>query len=191
MCNFTGSFKLNTPKQVRRRHSDSENEDLNKALQEQQEREQQQQRLHQPQQQQAGNEPSQDSKVQSKTDPAVSSADKSGPATEKDKNVRIVRQASVDSKPPESSPNIAAALSKSENKISSPTAVTKSASSSKVEAVLRRQKSNLKKEGSRKSNNRVSFDPLALLLDASLEGELDLVKKVAVQVSVPNNSHLN
>lgn len=30
---------------------------------------------------------------------------------------------------------------------------------------------------------RVSFDPLALLLDAALEGELDLVKKTALQVS--------
>lgn len=30
---------------------------------------------------------------------------------------------------------------------------------------------------------RVSFDPLALLLDASLEGELDLVKKTSVQVN--------
>ena len=30
---------------------------------------------------------------------------------------------------------------------------------------------------------RVSFDPLALLLDASLEGELELVKKTAIQVS--------
>lgn len=36
---------------------------------------------------------------------------------------------------------------------------------------------------------RVSFDPLALLLDASLEGELDLVKKTAVQV--PNPSAAN
>lgn len=31
---------------------------------------------------------------------------------------------------------------------------------------------------------RVSFDPLALLLDAALEGELELVKKTACQVSV-------
>lgn len=29
---------------------------------------------------------------------------------------------------------------------------------------------------------RVSFDPLALLLDASLEGELDLVMKTAMEV---------
>ncbi|KAH8290987.1 hypothetical protein KR054_007659 [Drosophila jambulina] len=33
---------------------------------------------------------------------------------------------------------------------------------------------------------RVSFDPLALLLDASLEGELELVKKTAMQVANPS-----
>lgn len=36
---------------------------------------------------------------------------------------------------------------------------------------------------------RVSFDPLALLLDASLEGELELVRKTATQV--PNPSAAN
>ena len=38
---------------------------------------------------------------------------------------------------------------------------------------------------SRGLTRRVSFDPLALLLDAALEGELELVKKTACQVSVP------
>lgn len=32
----------------------------------------------------------------------------------------------------------------------------------------------------------MSFDPLALLLDASLEGELELVRKTAGQVSNPS-----
>ena len=32
----------------------------------------------------------------------------------------------------------------------------------------------------------MTFDPLALLLDASLEGELDLVKKTATEVSNPS-----
>ncbi|KPM09848.1 ankyrin repeat domain containing protein 29 [Sarcoptes scabiei] len=36
---------------------------------------------------------------------------------------------------------------------------------------------------------RVSFDPLALLLDASLEGELELVKKTANQVENPSASN--
>lgn len=54
-----------------------------------------------------------------------------------------------------------------------------------VEGVARRlRKGNLKSGTSdalRKSR-RVSFDPLALLLDASLEGELELVKKTALEV---------
>ena len=33
------------------------------------------------------------------------------------------------------------------------------------------------------NSRRVSFDPLALLLDASLEGELELVKKTATEVA--------
>lgn len=44
-------------------------------------------------------------------------------------------------------------------------------------------KSNLKKKLGKK-NRRVSFDPLALFLDAALEGELELVKKTAKQVCV-------
>lgn len=43
--------------------------------------------------------------------------------------------------------------------------------------------------GKLKLGRRVSFDPLALLLDASLEGELELVKKTAMQV--PNPSAAN
>lgn len=42
-------------------------------------------------------------------------------------------------------------------------------------------------EGSKhKLSRRVSFDPLALLLDASLEGELELVEKTAMQVTNPS-----
>ncbi|XP_048483212.1 apoptosis-stimulating of p53 protein 1 isoform X3 [Plutella xylostella] len=49
--------------------------------------------------------------------------------------------------------------------------------------VLRRsKKGNLKQGGKAPLTRRVSFDPLALLLDASLEGELELVKKTATQV---------
>lgn len=52
------------------------------------------------------------------------------------------------------------------------------------ENVLRRsKKGNLKQGGKASLTRRVSFDPLALLLDASLEGELELVKKTATQVS--------
>ncbi|XP_055626581.1 apoptosis-stimulating of p53 protein 1 [Toxorhynchites rutilus septentrionalis] len=41
-------------------------------------------------------------------------------------------------------------------------------------------------DGKNKLARRVSFDPLALLLDASLEGELELVQKTALQVSNPS-----
>ncbi|XP_041448949.1 apoptosis-stimulating of p53 protein 1 isoform X2 [Drosophila obscura] len=48
--------------------------------------------------------------------------------------------------------------------------------------------SNIKERtgGKPKLGRRVSFDPLALLLDASLEGELELVKKTAKQVANPS-----
>ena len=49
--------------------------------------------------------------------------------------------------------------------------------------VVRRRKGNLKSKDSVKSSRRVSFDPLALLLDASLEGELELVMTTARQAS--------
>lgn len=48
-------------------------------------------------------------------------------------------------------------------------------------------KSNLKKQFG-KNKRRVSFDPLALFLDAALEGELELVKKTATQVKNPSAS---
>lgn len=48
--------------------------------------------------------------------------------------------------------------------------------------VVPRKKTNLRTKHSRSSGNRVSFDPLALLLDASLEGEVEMVKRCASQV---------
>lgn len=55
--------------------------------------------------------------------------------------------------------------------------------------VVRRTRSVLHEIGKAKLARRVSFDPLALLLDASLEGELELVKKTTMQV--PNPSAAN
>lgn len=57
------------------------------------------------------------------------------------------------------------------------------------ESVVRRCKKGNLKTGKANMARRVSFDPLALLLDASLEGELELVKKTATQV--PNPSAAN
>ncbi|GIX81447.1 apoptosis-stimulating of p53 protein 1 [Caerostris extrusa] len=56
-------------------------------------------------------------------------------------------------------------------------------------ALRRMRKGNLKGENSSRNCRRVSFDPLALLLDAALEGELELVKKTAGEV--PNPSAAN
>ncbi|ELT99489.1 hypothetical protein CAPTEDRAFT_154009 [Capitella teleta] len=54
-------------------------------------------------------------------------------------------------------------------------------------SLLQKKKGNLKKQTSLHRNPRnVTFDPLALLLDASLEGELDLVKRSAEQVPDPS-----
>ena len=53
-----------------------------------------------------------------------------------------------------------------------------------LSVVQRRRKGNLRTaHSSSKQMRRVSFDPLALLLDASLEGELALVKRTAKEVS--------
>lgn len=53
-----------------------------------------------------------------------------------------------------------------------------------VSNLVKRTKSALSGEGGKpKVARRVSFDPLALLLDASLEGELELVQKTATQVN--------
>lgn len=51
------------------------------------------------------------------------------------------------------------------------------------EETIKRKKSQSNETTKTKLARRVSFDPLALLLDASLEGELELVRKTAVQVS--------
>lgn len=49
------------------------------------------------------------------------------------------------------------------------------------------QASESKKNSATNLTRRVSFDPLALLLDAALEGELELVKKTASQVPDPSD----
>jgi apoptosis-stimulating of p53 protein 1 len=64
----------------------------------------------------------------------------------------------------------------------------------KISEVMRRKKGNLKSSSTSVSgkvnlSRRVSFDPLALLLDASLEGELELVKKTAKEVANPSSAN--
>lgn len=61
---------------------------------------------------------------------------------------------------------------------------------SKFTDVTKRKKGNLKlSTGKANLSRRVSFDPLALLLDASLEGELELVKKTAKEVTNPSSAN--
>ena len=45
------------------------------------------------------------------------------------------------------------------------------------------RRGNLKRKGPSKLLRRVSFEPLALLLDAAIEGELDLVERTAREVT--------
>ena len=56
-----------------------------------------------------------------------------------------------------------------------------------VKSIIQMSKrGNVKITGQTRHNRTVSFDPLALLLDASLEGELDLVRKTAGEVTDPS-----
>lgn len=50
------------------------------------------------------------------------------------------------------------------------------------------KRTNLKKPGSERTGHalRVKFNPLALLLDASLEGEFDLVQRIIYEVRDSN-----
>ena len=60
----------------------------------------------------------------------------------------------------------------------------------KPDEAICRKKGNLKSTtGKVNLSRRVSFDPLALLLDASLEGELELVKKTAMEVANPSSAN--
>lgn len=60
-------------------------------------------------------------------------------------------------------------------------------STSQIGSDSGQKKGNLKGSGEKTSlSRRVSFDPLALLLDASLEGELELVARTAGQVKDPS-----
>jgi apoptosis-stimulating of p53 protein 1 len=58
-----------------------------------------------------------------------------------------------------------------------------------TDSVVKRKRNLIGDNAKAKLARRVSFDPLALLLDASLEGELELVRKTAMQV--PNPSAAN
>jgi hypothetical protein len=152
-----GSYKANTPKHIRRRHSDSENEELNKVLG-----------------RGAGGEKAggggnggnvfedslnnNEAKNNNDGNDASAVTNSAGTSERKDGESKSAKAGSASQ----------AATDPTDHK-----AIT----------VVRRKKTILKGDNGRKSLNRVSFDPLALLLDASLEGELELVKRTAAEVS--------
>ncbi|XP_033115983.1 apoptosis-stimulating of p53 protein 1-like isoform X3 [Anneissia japonica] len=88
-------------------------------------------------------------------------------------------------KPPSPKP-----VEKKENNKPYTPAFSQSANSNGFEALKKfPTKSNVIKKGYLKKLQRVRFDPLALLLDASLEGEYDLVRRI--MPDVPNPSAAN
>lgn len=161
------SFKPHTPKNVRRRHSDSDNEEIGKALhkygintntkaltvQETQMREQ---------------ENNKKGVVEIQATTFINNIPETVLLDNKGNVVEVLDSSKENSKPdtteevPDKVENVKIEVKSSEPKI--------------------KKKSNLKPSGAKKHKNRVSFDPLALLLDASLEGELDLVRRCAHQV---------
>lgn len=161
-----GSYKSNTPKHIRRRHSDSDNEDLNKFL-------------HHADKHPPSSTLENVAEDRSGLQGEDSGQDRTvvGVPVSDDAALRLGSNSSVESPSTKQPP-------------SSPSKVTQQAANDGKVLVVRRKKTILKGDKSRKSLNRVSFDPLALLLDASLEGELDLVKKSAAEVedvSAPND----
>lgn len=79
------------------------------------------------------------------------------------------------------SPNSNSTVDETDKSIASSCGDGDSAVRSNVD-VVKRTRSSMNDHGKTKLARRVSFDPLALLLDASLEGELELVRKTTMQV---------
>lgn len=160
------SYKPHTPKNVRRRHSDSDNEEVNKALNKY-----------------GINTPA------CKTLPVQENQLRE---LENNKGVVEIQATAFNDHIPETvlldnKGNIVEVV----DSVKDNTKVTKDEDTEKSATVTIevkssdppvKKKTNLKSGTSKKSGNRVSFDPLALLLDASLEGELDLVRRCAHQV---------
>ncbi|KAL4237493.1 hypothetical protein ACF0H5_002208 [Mactra antiquata] len=161
------SYKPNTPKNIRRRHSDSDNEEVGKAL----------------------------------FKYGINTNNKTVPAQEnqmltldnKPGTVQIQATTFGDHIPEtlllDNKGNIVEVIDNvNDTDKNSNKAVEEKTDTTSVKIEVKssepqiKKKTNLKNSNSRKNTNRVSFDPLALLLDASLEGELELVRRCAVQV---------
>ncbi|XP_053408798.1 apoptosis-stimulating of p53 protein 2-like isoform X2 [Mercenaria mercenaria] len=162
------SYKPNTPKNIRRRHSDSDNEEVGKAL-----------HKYGINTNANKNPPAQENQLillENKQGPveiqATTFSDHIPETVLIDNKGNIVE---VIDNAKETNNN--KAEDSADTVKASPVTIEVKSSEPKV-----KKKTNLKNSNSKKNGNRVSFDPLALLLDASLEGELELVRRCAVQV---------
>ncbi|KAJ8308554.1 hypothetical protein KUTeg_013428 [Tegillarca granosa] len=158
-----------TPKTLRRRHSDSDNEDISKLIHKYVDR-------HSPKKHEGGHFQrlnGQDTQATSFKDqiPEKVLVDDMGNLMDIPENVENSE------------------LDNSNDNVFSDKNRIPTVQSDNTSVVLRKKKTNLRTERSVSSGNRVSFDPLALLLDASLEGELELVKKCATQVENVSESN--
>ena len=162
------SYKPHTPKNVRRRHSDSDNEEVNKALNKY--------------------------GINTTANKALPVQENHLRELENNKGVVEIQATAFNDRIPETvlldnKGNIVEVVESpkdnrkpaSKEETAKPAQVTIEVKSSELKV---KKKSNLKSANKKKSGNRVCFDPLALLLDASLEGELDLVRRCAHQVSL-------
>lgn len=157
------SYKAHTPKQLRRRHSDSDNEDIGRILHKYMDR-----KLN----------ANSDNKVGVVNNETSSSTDTQATsfANHIPERVFIDNMGNmVDNNDSNPLPPVPENIDQNESTIT--------VISSPTEGSAKRARTILKGSQSKKNQNRVSFDPLALLLDASLEGELDLVMRCAREVS--------
>ncbi|XP_071963070.1 apoptosis-stimulating of p53 protein 1-like isoform X2 [Antedon mediterranea] len=110
--------------------------------------------------------------------------------TEKTKPPAMLKETSLDAKSvakPPSPPAIPKPVEKKENNKPYMPAFSQSANSNGLEALKKvPTKSNVIKKNYVSKPQRVRFDPLALLLDASLEGEYDLVRRIMPDVLNPS-----
>ena len=164
------SYKPNTPKNIRRRHSDSDNEEVGKALHKYNIN--------------TGNKPKPLPVAQENQLLTLENNNGAIEIQATSFSDRIPETVLLDSKGNivevndtiKDIPNEKDESSESEQSSTTATVTVESKSDGP------KKKSNLKSRNGKKNGNRVSFDPLALLLDASLEGELELVKRCATQV---------
>ena len=98
--------------------------------------------------------------------------------TEEQKRIQSMFAAAVESREKEQEEAEA-----DDEEISVPVVVEDNKETVRPKGIIRSEQG---EEGKTSHDRRVMFDPLALLLDASLEGELDLVMKTAKEVSDPS-----